>query len=190
MSLTRFIVLLILLSYFITACHEEGPAPIDMPDPTDTMAVDTMAVDTMAVDTMPVDTMPVDTMPTDTLDSSWQLLVDELKGVYVGICYYRLIAPGNEINDTLYNQTLTVDSISRVMYGNEYAFLYYYSEYYSFLFPEAEFASDTLEDFDLGPSQVYSARVQFIRSQRYLYMLSGIYSGLGFQTWNCYYYKP
>ena len=141
-SLARYVILIATLTCYLCACHDEGPIPIDMPDPTDTMDVDTMPVDTMPIDSMDVDTMDLDTMDMDTMDidtmdidtmdidtmnmdtihadtidlAMLQAAIDETKGTFTGFCYFLDHDLGEmgfiDFYDTAYNKVLTIQDIA------------------------------------------------------------------------------
>ena len=161
-----------LLGWLAYGCGEKEMPPIDMPDPTDTI---------------PMDTIPVDTMPF--VDTTWKVLVNEMEGKYLGNCYIHNVSP-MEYFDTLYNVTITLDSIYRLkIHGRYEYFMKYENGFYTFRMTEAEFIQDTVDASSNGGSQAYSKTIQLIRSQRFLYMNSGIWPGSGYQTSECYCYK-
>lgn len=160
--------LVLWLSY---GCEDKGLTPIDMPDPTDSI---------------PLDTMPVDTMPIE--DTTWKVLINEVKGNYLGNCYIHDVSSFMpETFDTLYNVTVTIDSIERIKFNGEYKYvLRDENSFFVFYIPEAEFAQDTVDMFALGGSQAYTKNIQLIRSQRFLYSKRGVYPGPGFRITECY----
>ena len=150
-----------LLGWLAYGCGEKEMPPIDMPDPTDTIPVDT----------------------------TWKVLVNEMEGKYLGNCYIHNVSP-MEYFDTLYNVTITLDSIYRLkIHGRYEYFMKYENGFYTFRMTEAEFIQDTVDASSNGGSQAYSKTIQLIRSQRFLYMNSGIWPGSGYQTSECYCYK-
>jgi hypothetical protein len=169
MNLKMALLLGCLLGWLAYGCGEKEMPPIDMPDPTDTI---------------PMDTIPLDTMPF--VDTTWKVLVNEMEGNYLGTCYIQRM-PSMDPFDTVYNVTITLDSIERVkIHGRYEYFMKYENGFYTFRFPEAEFIQDTVDASSLGGSQVYSKTLQLIRSQRFLYMKSGVYPGPSFMISECY----
>ena len=158
-----------LLGWLAYGCGEKEMPPIDMPDPTDTI---------------PMDTIPVDTIPF--VDTTWKVLVNEMEGNYLGTCYLENM-PSMHPYDTVYNVTITLDSIYRLkIHGRYEYFMKYDNGFYTFRMPEAEFIQDTVDAWSLGGSQAYSKTIQLIRSQQFLYMKSGVYPGSGYMISECY----
>jgi len=163
---------LLVSSMIFSSCHDEGPDPIDLP----------VHLDTIIIPGPPMDTMtPIDT--------TGMALINQLKGNYLGTCYYHAIT-SMEHFDTMYNQVIIIDSIERIFQFGHYDYvLFDHDGLYTFLIPESEFIQDTVATSAIGPSQSYQRTYQFIRSQGFLYSKSGIYPGFGFQEWRCYCYK-
>lgn len=147
-----------LIIWVAYGCEDTGPEPIDIPDPTDTMPV----------------------------EPTWKVLINEIKGNYLGTCYIHNLT-SHEYLDTLYNVTFTIDSLERHEYNGIINYkLTDENGFFVFYIPEAEFVQDTVEMFALGGSQAYVKRMKFIRSQRFLYIDREVWSGIGFMITECY----